>query len=96
MTRGHNIMGVTLQRYTSFLNLSLDVLFVIYRIHNLRPTFKIPIHLVPFGGGGGGYTLSIIWQSYAAGHGMALVSYCRFLDNHRMNVLNFKICNNYF
>ena len=51
----------------------------------LRHPFEIPFYLVP------PFVFSfrtqafIIWWSYAACHGMALVSHWKFPDNHRMN-----------
>ena len=64
-----------------FLNLSLDVLYVICRLHNLRPLLKF--HFIYFRiwgtsslSFGGHMPLVMEWH---------LVSHWRFLDNHRMN-----------
>ena len=57
-----------------FLNLSFDVLSVIFRLHNLRPPFKIPLFSRLR------HTLSFIWGPYyVAYQGIVLLSHWRFL-----------------
>ena len=76
---------ITLKVMFPAFKLVFDVLSVICRLHNLRPTFKI--HFIYFHPlfSRLGHTLFFIWRPYATCQGMALVSRRRFPDNHRLN-----------